>query len=351
MKHLSLSLLATCLILASCQSGDESSKKNQAAVAAPEPSNEALVERARAAKFTLTTTRIAKIKPDLSNLSDYLRDIDLFEFRLESSEPLPEAELHCKFDYKLDLRSVRAAVAKGARSVRMRVDVSDGSLDGLYALCTLVTASYQELYKTPVVVSRAVVLDKPTTRAELPFIMHGRPLVLLQGAELSYGTFPLPETIETLVSDGGKVSTFTEQKATSGESGHSGFSGGKIKLEASEAYGSVTFHLRGIDGGDMSKFDGQGELGRDGYPGRNGGDSGSVEFTVRHETDLAVAFVYAPGKGSAGALAPAATPTGYRGSQGPRGKDGANQTSTFKIEATGYSVEVSDSWSNVFGDL
>ncbi|MFP5459591.1 MAG: hypothetical protein ACLGG7_12715 [Bacteriovoracia bacterium] len=350
MKHLSLSLLATCLILASCQSRDDSSKKNQTPLASPELTNEALLEGARSAKFSLTTTRVAKIKPDLSNLAEYLRQVDDIEFFLESSEPLPEAELDCKFNYKFDNQSFRASVAKGARSVRMIVDVSEGSLDALYALCSLATASDQ-LYSTYVVVHRAVVLDKSTSSSELPFFMSERPLVLLRGAELYFRTFPTPVTIQTFISDGGKISTFTTQEAESSAPGDFGFSGGAIKLQVGEAYGSVVFHLRGMDGGSMAKFDGQGELGRDGYSGRNGGDSGSVDLTVKQETDLSVAFVYAPGKGSAGALAPAATPSGYRGSQGARGKDGVNLSSSFKIEATGYSVEVSDSWSNVFGDL
>lgn len=156
---------------------------------------------------------------------------------------------------------------------------------------------------------------------------------------------------------------------------------------------------RGADGGtSATSLDGadgaRGDDAINGFHGFAGGDSGRVILSVANETTLEASFIFSPGLGSdgtepsppgrggeggragswtyfSGTACPVSTDhpdlkcgdrtvvgkpgrrgaDGNPGVRGERGADGAIQKSIFSIQATGQKLEITNSWSNILGDL
>lgn len=140
--------------------------------------------------------------------------------------------------------------------------------------------------------------------------------------------------VNKLISFKGSIVTFPDEDGDSTPEGQPGVSGGKIKIQASEAHGVIDFELRGLNGGRQTKkplarealprdlnLDGKcksrvredeynptgcsgknghkGLNGHTGFTGFKGGDSGSLDLTI-DKNFLGLAIHYYPGIGSQG---------------------------------------------------
>ena len=159
--------------------------------------------------------------------------------------------------------------------------------------------------------------------------------LVLENSSVLYGRYiNVNLKAKKLISNHGRIATFLFGEEDTTLDDHDGFSGGKIKINADEAHGTIAFDLRGLNGGKRTKkpekreplprdpkLDGQcpgrlrenyvrqsvctgknghkGLKGLTGFPGLTGGDSGSLELKIINNS-LEIAVHYYPGRGSEG---------------------------------------------------
>ena len=332
-SNFKMSLLMGLFVVVSCGKSDESKTQESANPVRPPVENSKTEVSTEKASFNVLAIRKTEFKPDFSNLSEFKKNINNYSLRFEAqSGTYKNTKVECEkaftrnqeksaafFDQKGLTASVDVSIYPvDKNSVRFNCSVYQNDTEIDYATLTL---------SKSVVISDEVIFSSNIGDGHLDTIVIDEKGSLIINGGITF------INASTLISDKGKISTFPENKITSGDN-LPGQSGSTIYINLKKAFGDITFKLRGTNGGVQKiKPDPQtlvhnpararngqckngeepgnealckGEDGLKGYPGlkgfkgQNGGDTGSLDLRIAENTNLQYSIEYMVGQGSMG---------------------------------------------------
>lgn len=330
-KSLGLLLLAT---LVSC--GDGGSHSSSSSYLPQEGSTLNPSTAMDAPEINISIRKKVDFAPDFSNFETFKENINSYivVFR-PRNKALANADITCKKNfYTQKPQPVTGTINAYADETRLELTINQDDPHKLDFACEVsldgqtITTYKNKLLKSFVVSgdkSWSYLLGSETEIDTLVF--ENSSSLISQGINVDL-------KVKKLISNHGRIVTFPFGSEDTTLDNHVGLSGGKIKFFASEAYGTLAFDLRGLNGGKQTKIpstreplprdlnlDGKckgsirekdyndpkcfgknghkGLQGHTGFAGLKGGDSGSLELTIE-ENFLEFAVHYYPGLGSNG---------------------------------------------------
>lgn len=347
-----LNSILVCLLLAGCSGkngSDQKSQETKSETPVQESKDETVVET-KEVRYQIS--RKVVFEDDFSNVEEFKENINRHRISAFAKEgSFHNSYLKCQksfFDRNNSISIQKFDRFGQEASVEIELLPTDPA--GVSIECFVST---DDDVTKPVkfeIKKSYIVNGKINYQSEIGSEIVGTLFIDEDGVLVSNGE-PLQIKMDELISNKGKVTTFTEEEVDSSRENTNGASGGSIVLDAITAHGDLIVELRGKNGGVRSTipdpvknappFDPslngkctiphpdhggnschgrpgkKGNKGTIGNPGLKGGDSGSLSLSVLKENSLNVDVLYFPGKGSAGSI-------GGRG--GPGGKGGIGDT-------------------------
>lgn len=345
------------LSLAACNSGNggsssssqtetiDNSKKDEVTSDSDKPANTVETDR-----LVIVPKRKVELEEDFSNFEEFRDNVNRYEVVFEvKSGDFSNATLECrKLNYDRTDSKVLGRFKDNASEATLDITVLENDPNIVEYKCS---ATDNEL-----------LLDSATIKIPKSYVIRGQKtlqaainateistLVLDKGAELSTDGDDIKLTVAELISNEGKIVTHASDAVNKTYENRPGASGGSIDLTINKGIGEVTFEMRGLNGGAvtrvpeknpaitqfnprnngtcnpssqykkndtrcMGKPGDKGARGLQGFQGTSGGNTGVLKLKTIAEQDLNISIHHFPGKGSVGGNG------GKGGAGGPGGK-------------------------------
>ena len=350
MNKTSLLIGLLAVIFISCDSKDETNE----IVFNSNPVSEPSIDRSSTSNPSGTLATIVKRKiqlaKDFSNLEEFKSNINRYDIEFSAvAGHFAETFVECKkegFDSSRD--SVSSVFDVKGLSAKVELELAEDGASEVTYEC--------------LVTDGEAIYDRASVRLKKSFVISGKKnffehvgssnietLLFEEGSELSTNGSIVEINVNELISDNGKLVTFSEDRLNSTRDNATGKSGGHIMLKANSAVGYLDIELRGQNGGKVTKVPppitdapkqdpktngchtindsrncsgkqgAQGFRGTTGRQGSRGGDSGAIELTVNDSSLFSFSIKYLPGLGSEGGIG------GQGGPGAPGGIGGENR--------------------------
>lgn len=384
--------------LAACGGGAGSKSSSQPGTEVKEFSIEPEKEIENA-DFRVTKIRKVVLNEDLSNIGQFKENINNWLVRVEAKTKLTvKSVIKCqRFEKGENLISQASFDESGVAEVNLTISAQDPlkvdfecSLPGKEAVTVTLRKSLIISDKRNMIaasLSDTSVIETIVLEKDAVLITDGKTVTL---------------TFNELISEGGKIVTFEEDKDFKSPDDQIGKSGGIINLVTEKARGELFVELRGLPGGAQTKIKPQishtphagselngresesrksclgkqgyqGFQGEKGFQGLKGGDTGMIFFRSIDESTIKLEISYHPGAGQTGGLGGKGgsggrggkggvyvknfttrtnCPDGLPGPQGPdgiqgdKGLSGNNQTSSVVFQHENIFKEFDSNWKN-----
>lgn len=342
-KTISLFLLAT---LVSCGGSNSSSShmSQEDTISNPATINDTF-------DIDISVRKKVEFSPDFSNFQEFKDNINNYVIIFSpTSKALDNADITCKkIIFSQKAQTITGKIDAFSRKTTVDLNIDSDEPHEVNFICDVslnditVVRHKGRLLKSIVVANDKNWSSLIGSEAELDT------LVIENDSLLYNRNINVDLKVNKLISNNGRIATFPSGFEDITLDDHNGLSGGTIKINAIEAYGTIAFELRGLNGGKQTKIpetreplprdpklDGQcprrvngdvsnpslcvgknghkGLRGHTGFEGLKGGDSGSLDLTINRNF-LELAVYYYPGLGGQGG----AGGEGGLGSPGGRG--------------------------------
>lgn len=339
-RYLSLFVLG---FLAGCQ--DTSSTRSQSQQNDPVQSSESATQSASESYSIEKLGSKIKLKDDFSNLPSYIEHINSHVIQIKAASGTnPAGSVTCKKIVAGELdTSYFGNFNQAGISAELILPIAKHDKMETTFSCEIMDNKRKILKRLETKISKNIVISDQSTYPELNGLTIDTLVITKPGEILTEGSnFSLK--VKKLISDEGKISTFTEQSVEITPADTAGRDGGRIALEVDEAKGSLSVNLRGTNAGvqtfvavqpqraqkgadgkcdnrrNVNSCDGQnGAPGLNAVDGKNGFDGGStgvLNFFIAQKTDLELIVNYHRGIGSDG------VPASLPGEGGAPGRPG-----------------------------
>lgn len=344
-----LTLLLSLIALASCESGGKKQPSPQASTVTSVPDQNAVVTNG----FTFSYKRKVEIRDDLSNLHEFLDDLNTYVFSVIPTEPTSRANnLACRSLHTLGREVSTTVLDSSSQRGSVELQFDPDFIESDTAVCW-VSRDLNQVASVRFTIKKSVVVQG---HQRLSISLGGAPLkslVLLDGSELVSAGVDAIIDAEEIVSQKGSISTWDLVQVTEAPDNKDGLPGGHIQLNAKRLVGELDINLRGQNGGAQTyippavteeiprdnslngrcdsvnespqrcsgKPGHQGLRGRPGRQGNNGGNSGSFTLVTDSFLGFSLNVHYIPGHGGVG---------GQGGSGGPGQPGGFGATVYFE---------------------
>jgi hypothetical protein len=357
----SIFLFSVLIFLSGCQSEIKETKSR-------EESERSVIttEASPVLNLSHSVNRKVLIKKDFSNIDEFKENINnyLVSFKATSGH-FYGADIEC-FKSAFD-RSKRKSVGIfdefGEKAVvELSIDLKDPN-DVQYTCQVIQDSTILESLK--ISLKKSVVVSG-TNKSLLLGLSSGPIDTILfeEGSVLVTDGSVVNIEADTIISQGGKITTFNEAEVSDTLNDQNGSSGGVINLNVKNSFGKLAVELRGKDGGLQTKVPSpileiptadpslngtcrgttshyrandqrcfgqkghRGIQGMQGFSGLAGGDSGFLNFKSSTMEQFKLEIKYFPGKGS---------PGGVGGKGGKGGPGGKGSTLDIEIDRCGPS--------------
>lgn len=331
-----MSLTLASALLSSCGGGGgKSSTVNSPTIEPVEtPTQEEVPEVRVSPSLSHTIKRRTELSLDLSNLETYKRDINTFTIYARSNtRSFPEGELVCSkflFDGRMNLFSAR--FDDRGEFATLNLEILDTDPLKLNFGCYV---KYQggSSNSFSIQLKKSFIVTGETNLNALGVGKNAEieTLLLEENSKLATEGQTVQLSINEIISLGAVISTFSEETLKEILKDVEGDSGGEIDLKVNQAIGTLTFDMRGKNGGIQTLIRPQkeapkadpalngtcrkgpvngreqgcfGKNGRDGYdsepgyPGYRGGNTGKLKLTIQDARLLNFKTEFNPGRGS-----------------------------------------------------
>ncbi len=291
-------------------------------------------------EFEVKKKRKVELNKAQSNYEDFKKNINSFEVSVRSlNTKLPGAKISCSKDrLDQDERLIEALFDDEGINAHLTLKLNDKDKFDTDFICSVVDKDVQ-VGEFKINTKKSVIVSGKQNAQDLNLgLAPIEKLVIEEGATLiTNGTNILLE-MDELISFGGEISTFDEEKTYTPVNDRDGLGGGKIILKTKTSQGKVIINLIGLQAGLQTKIPepifeiplahknnngkcsgardinsdykkdqkcfgkkgAKGIKGKKGYPGYNGGPSGSIYFSHEKMSNLKIQINYKSGKGNLG---------------------------------------------------
>lgn len=351
--------------------------------------------------FRMTKFRKVQLNDDLSNMKEFKDNINNWIVRVEAkSFTKTDDEFECKkfqVNHTDHFTSKASFNENGIAEVNLTVEGDDPLKVDFECSHTGSEAVSISLRKSLIISEKTnmIAASLSDTSAIETLILEKEAVLVTEGKTVTL-------TFNELISEGGKIVTFEENKDFKSPDDQEGKSGGIINFLSYKAQGELFVELRGLPGGAQTKtkpamthippagreLNGKnsgnralcngkqghtGYQGEKGFKGLKGGDSGMIFFRATNESNLRLKVSYHPGAGQPGGAGGKGGPgsnggkggefikkglkhgscdrgapgaQGADGLSGDRGPGGNNQTSSAVFQFENIFKEFDSNWEN-----
>lgn len=311
-----------CIIITACSPSDKSASQSSTNPLTQGSSQEA-------SEFTVKNLgRSVSLDERFHNIREFAERINETTLRVNTvNGALKGGSVICYKELSgtlLDSTSGSFDASGTTAVINLKLNASDKN--NLRFDCSVLNSSKSIIHRFSHKMLKSFVVDREMNINELAAADMDT-LVIMKRGELVTEGQNIDLRINTLISNGGEISTFTHRQAQETLDLMDGKSGGLIKIKAIDSIGTLQINLRGTNGGKQTFIPqrperraergtpgncrqscdgGVGPKGHAAVNGRNGfmgGDSGYAMISLEKKSEFELVLYYVPGKGSQGTKA------------------------------------------------
>ncbi len=291
-------------------------------------------------EFEVTTKRKVFLNEDHSNYEDFKKNINTFEISVTSvGNSIPGARFYCSKDLlNPNISSIETTFDSEGYNAQLTLQLEERDKINTNFFC-IVEEKEVQVGTFKIEIKKSIIVKGKENAQDLKLGLAPIDILLIEegGTLITNGSNILLEMNE-LISLGGEISTFDEERPYIPLNDREGLSGGRIILKTKNSQGKIIINLIGLQAGLQTKIPEpiseipaavkekngickgsrdinsdykkdqkcfgkkgtKGIKGKNGYAGYNGGSSGSIYFSHEKMSNLKIQINIRPGKGNHG---------------------------------------------------